>query len=85
MIDLTLNSPAGGAAPANPALRLNLDKGFNPLTMILFCGILAAGLLNGAYSIYVDIDATGMRVTAYLPYIGGAVGVAAIQAAAFHR
>jgi hypothetical protein len=69
MTDLAINSPVGGAAPAGPALRPNLDKGFNPLTMILFCGILAAGLLYGAYSIYVDIDATGMRVTAYLPYI----------------
>jgi PiT family inorganic phosphate transporter len=69
MTDLALNSPVGGAAPAQPALRPNLDKGFNPLTMILCCGILAAGLLYVAYSIYVDIDATGMRVTAYLPYI----------------
>ena len=64
MTDLALNSPVAGAAPADPALRPNLDKGFNPLTMILFCGILAAGLLYGAYSIYVDIDATGMPVTA---------------------
>jgi PiT family inorganic phosphate transporter len=59
MTDLALNSPVGGAAPAQPALRPNLDKGFNPLTMILCCGILAAGLLYVAYSIYVDIDATG--------------------------
>jgi inorganic phosphate transporter, PiT family len=46
MTDLALNSPVGGAAPADPALRQNLDKGFNPLTMILFCGILAAGPLS---------------------------------------
>jgi PiT family inorganic phosphate transporter len=57
------------AAPIQPASRPNLDKGFNPLTMILFFGILAAGLLYVAYSIYADIDATGMRVTAFLPYI----------------
>jgi inorganic phosphate transporter, PiT family len=69
MTDLALNSSVGGAAPVQPASRPNLDKGFNPLTMILFCGILAAGLLYVAYSIYVDIDATGMQVTTYLPYI----------------
>jgi PiT family inorganic phosphate transporter len=69
MTDIALNSSMGDAAPVQPASRPNLDKGFNPLTMILFFGILAAGLLYVAYSIYVDIDATGMRVTAYLPYI----------------
>jgi len=69
MTDITLNSSMADAAPIQPASRPNLDKGFNPLTMILFFGILAAGLLYVAYSIYADIDATGMRVTAYLPYI----------------
>ena len=69
MTDITLNSSMDDAAPVQPASRPNLDKGFNPLTMILFFGILAAGLLYVAYSIYVDIDATGMRITAYLPYI----------------
>ena len=69
MTDIALNSSMGDAAPVQPASRPNLDKGFNPLTMILFFGILAAGLLYVAYSIYVDIDATGMRVTAFLPYI----------------
>jgi len=69
MTDIALNSSMGDAAPVQPASRPNLDKGFNPLTMIPFFGILAAGLLYVAYSIYADIDATGMRVTAYLPYI----------------
>ena len=69
MTDITLNSSIGDAAPVQPASRPNLDKGFNPLTMILFFGILAAGLLYVAYSIYADVDATGMRVTAFLPYI----------------
>src|SRR5438445_10603958 len=67
MTDMTLNS-ALGEAPVQPASRPNLDKGFNPLTMILFFGILAAGLLYVAYSIYVDVDATGTKVTTYLPY-----------------
>ncbi|MDE5454616.1 inorganic phosphate transporter [Bradyrhizobium sp. CSA112] len=68
MTDIALNSSMG-EAPVQPASRPNLDKGFNPLTMILFCGILAAGMLYVAYSIYVDIDATGMPVTTYLPFI----------------
>jgi PiT family inorganic phosphate transporter len=55
-------SPPQGARP-------NLDKGFNPLTAILFFGVLAAGLLFVAYSLYVDVDATGAKVTTYLPYL----------------
>ena len=69
MTDLTLNSSISGGEPVQPASRPNLDKGFNPLTMILFFGILAAGLLFVAYSIYSDVEATGTRVTTYLPYI----------------
>src|SRR5690349_7455433 len=69
MTDIALNSSIEDAAPVQPASRPNLDKGFNPLTMIIFFGILAAGLLYVAYSIYADIDATGMRVTTYLPYV----------------
>src|SRR6201988_3237486 len=68
MTDITANS-ALGEAPVQPASRPNLDKGFNPLTLILFFGILAAGLLFVAYSIYSDVDATGTKVTAFLPYI----------------
>src|SRR5882724_10362721 len=69
MTDMTLNSSLADGAPIQPAARPNLDKGFNPLTMILFFGILAAGLLYVAYSIYSDVDATGTKVTSYLPYI----------------
>ncbi|MCA6125090.1 inorganic phosphate transporter [Bradyrhizobium sp. WSM 1704] len=69
MTDITLNSSMAEGAPIQPASRPNLDKGFNPLTMILFFGILAAGLLYVAYSIYSDVDATGTKVTTYLPYI----------------
>ena len=69
MTDMTLNSALADGAPVQPAAMPNLDKGFNPLTMILFFGILAAGLLYVAYSIYADVDATGVRVTTYLPYL----------------
>jgi len=37
--------------------------------MIIFFGIIAAGLLFVTYSIYADVDATGTKVTSYLPYL----------------
>ncbi|MGA7073934.1 inorganic phosphate transporter [Bradyrhizobium sp.] len=54
-----------------PALRKgpNLDGGFHPLTGIIYMGVVAAALLFVAYSIYADVDATGTRVTSYLPYL----------------
>jgi PiT family inorganic phosphate transporter len=69
MTDFALNSSMAEGAPVQPASRPNLDKGFNPLTMIIFFGILAAGLLYVTYSIYADVDATGTKVTTYLPYL----------------
>jgi inorganic phosphate transporter, PiT family len=47
----------------------NLEKGFNPLTAIIFMGVIAAGILFVAYSIYQDIDATGAKIESFLPYI----------------
>jgi PiT family inorganic phosphate transporter len=47
----------------------NLDGSLHPLTGILYMGVVAAALLFVAYSIYADIDATGTRVTSYLPYL----------------
>jgi len=71
MTDFALNQKVSGTdgEPIQPASRPNLDKGFNPLTMIIFFGIVAAGLLFVAYSIYADIDATGTKVTTLLPYL----------------
>ena len=71
MTDFALNQKISGTdgGTIEPASRPNLDKGFNPLTMIIFFGIVAAGLLFVAYSIYADIDATGTKVTSFLPYI----------------
>jgi PiT family inorganic phosphate transporter len=69
MTDFALNQTMDAGRPVQPAARPNLDKGFNPLTMIIFLGILAAGLLFVAYSIYADVDATGVKVTTFLPYL----------------
>src|ERR1700754_574818 len=69
MTDVAFDRAVADGAPIQPASRPNLDKGFNPLTMILFFGILAAGVLFVSYSIYSDVDATGTKVTTYLPYL----------------
>src|SRR6202047_795269 len=47
----------------------DLDRGFHPLTGILFMGVVGAALLFVAYSIYADVDATGVQTTTFLPYI----------------
>jgi PiT family inorganic phosphate transporter len=47
----------------------DLDAGSHPLTYIILLGILGAGLLFVAYSIYADIDAAGAPVTSYAPFI----------------
>src|SRR5882757_1534190 len=69
MTDFALNQTMDQSGPVQPASRPNLDKGFNPLTMIVFFGLLAGGLLFVAYSLYADVGATGTRVTTYLPYL----------------
>ena len=54
-----------------PALKKgpDLDRGFHPLTGVVYMGIVAAALLFVAYSIYVDIDAAGVKIGAYLPFL----------------
>jgi PiT family inorganic phosphate transporter len=66
MADIAL---PGSIEPARQGQGPNLDRGFNPLFGIVFLGVLAAALLFVAYSIYSDIDATGTRVTSFVPFI----------------
>jgi inorganic phosphate transporter, PiT family len=66
MTDVALGGAVGTTA-SSP--RPALDKGFNPLTAIIFFGILAVGLLFVAYSLYVDVTETGVKTTTYLPYL----------------
>ena len=47
----------------------DLGSGFNPLAAILFAGVVGAALLFVAYSIYTDIDASGTRITNYVPFL----------------
>ena len=46
-----------------------LDAPTNPLAGILFFGILAAGVLYMAYSVYVDVGDTETKTTTILPYL----------------
>jgi inorganic phosphate transporter, PiT family len=65
MSDVALPGSIEPAAKRGP----NLDGGINPLQGIIYLGVIAAALLFVAYSIYADVDATGTRITSFLPYI----------------
>jgi PiT family inorganic phosphate transporter len=65
MTDITMTAAADPAGSPKP----RLDQPINPLGLILFFGVLAAGFLFVAYSLYVDVDETGAKVTTYLPFI----------------
>jgi inorganic phosphate transporter, PiT family len=47
----------------------DLDRGIHPLSGIIFMGIVAAATLYVAYSIYVDVDASGTQVSTYTPFL----------------
>jgi PiT family inorganic phosphate transporter len=62
--------PSAAHAPSPPAAaRPKLDTPTNPLAAILFFGFLAAGILYMAYSVYADVEGSGMKATTYLPFI----------------
>ena len=54
-----------------PAAHKGPDLGgvINPLTGIIFGGVIAAVLLFVAYSIYSDVDATGTKITSIAPFL----------------
>ena len=65
MADVALPGSIEPAAHKGP----KLDAPLNPLQGIIYLGVVAAALLFVTYSIYSDVDATGTRVTSYLPYL----------------
>jgi PiT family inorganic phosphate transporter len=65
MTDMTIAGPVGAGASPKP----KLDQPVNPLTLILFFGVLAAGFLFVAYSLYVDVGESGAKITTYLPFL----------------
>src|ERR1700691_137401 len=46
-----------------------LDHATNPLAIIIFMGVVGVGLLFVAYSIYSDIDAAGVKIANFLPFL----------------
>jgi inorganic phosphate transporter, PiT family len=68
MTDVAVSLP-GSIEPALSGGGPKLDHGINPLTLILFFGVLAAGILFVAFSIYSDVDAAGSRITSLLPFL----------------
>src|SRR5262245_12965468 len=75
-------APMPPTAPAAPALgRPKLDQPINPLMGILFFGLVAAGVLYAAYSLYEDVSETTTRVTTWLPFL--LLGVALFIALGF--
>ncbi|MBN9538591.1 MAG: anion permease [Alphaproteobacteria bacterium 65-37] len=67
MTEIAMQAPP--IEPAAHSSRPDLDKGFNPLTAIIFFGVLAAGFLYVVYSVYSDVNATGTKITTFLPYL----------------
>ena len=65
MSDLALPGSIEPAAHKGP----DLTGAVNPLTAIIFGGVIAAVLLFVAYSIYSDVDASGVTITSYAPFL----------------
>src|SRR5580658_7465282 len=65
MTDMALPGSIEPAKQGGP----KLDHATNPLAAILFMGVVGAAVLFAAYSIYSDIDAAGVKLTSYLPFL----------------
>jgi PiT family inorganic phosphate transporter len=77
MTDITTGMGGGPGQQSRP----HLEQGTNLFTVVLFGGILAAGLLFTAYSLYVDISETDTPIHTYLPFL--LLGVAMLIALGF--
>ena len=66
---------------AHGAEKPKLDGGITPLTLILFVGLLAVGLLYTAYSIYSDMDDAKVHATSFVPFM--LLGIALLVALGF--
>ena len=47
----------------------DLNRGFHPLTGVIYMGVIAAALLFVAYSVWVDVDAAGAQVKTIAPFL----------------
>src|SRR5215467_12681748 len=68
MTDIT--APLSGTIPDSAKQgRPKLDQPVNPLTGILFFGVIGIAVLFVAYSLYVDVQESGTRVVTYVPFL----------------
>jgi len=75
------NASATLSAPHAEATKPKLDHKVGPATVILFVGLLAAGLLYTVYSLYADVSETGTQTRTILPFI--LLGIALLVALGF--
>ncbi|WP_394788894.1 inorganic phosphate transporter [Rhodoferax sp.] len=74
--------PFRGAAPSPvPASRPKLDQKTGPMTILVFIGLLAIGLLFSSYSLVSDVQEAGSVTTNWVPYL--LLGVALFIALGF--
>ena len=66
MAEVALQAQSGAGTIA---VRPKLDRGFDPRTALVFAGLLGAGLLFVAYSLYADLDASGATAATFLPHL----------------
>src|SRR5262245_2680019 len=78
MTDIAANA---AHAAEHAAIKPKLDTKISPITVIIFVGLLAAGVLFTSYSLYSDVSDTGVRATTLLPFI--LLGVALLVALGF--
>ncbi len=55
--------------PGQASPRPNLDAKVAPVTAIIFILLLATGLLFTVYGVYSDVQASGVPVTSYIPFL----------------
>jgi PiT family inorganic phosphate transporter len=65
MSDVALPGSIEPAAHKGP----DLSGAINPITGIIFGGVIAAVLLFVAYSIYTDVSESGAKITSYAPFL----------------
>lgn len=70
-----------GPAAKPPSSRPQLDKKISPVTVVVFVGLLAVGLLFTGYSLVHDVTQAGALTTTWVPYI--LLGVALLIALGF--
>ncbi|MFY9622786.1 MAG: inorganic phosphate transporter [Rhodoplanes sp.] len=69
MTDIAATPHSTPSAPPGLGGRPKLDHPVSPLTGILFIGLLGAAILFVAYSLYVDVETSGTKVTTVLPFV----------------